>query len=340
MRAVAGAVLEWTAEGRRFALATVVQTRGSSPRPTGACMAVRDDGLSVGSVSGGCVEGAVITEALSVLGDGRPRLLEFGEASDDGWEVGLSCGGGIQVWVERPALEEDGPDGTGWWDVLRMADEGLACVRVASLDPNRPTHLVWSPTGASSGGLLPAVEAARSAWGRREDGVAEVEGVPCFVHVMPAPDRLLIVGAVHIAVPLVRLARDLGFTSVVVDPRAAFATAERFPDPPDLLVAEWPQDALCGFPPDEETYAILLTHDPKIDDPALEILLRSPAPYIGALGGRSTQASRRERMRAKGFSEEDLDRIRGPVGLAIGARTPEEIALAILAEIVQVKRMR
>ena len=130
MRAVAGAVLEWTAEGRRFALATVVQTRGSSPRPTGACMAVRDDGLSVGSVSGGCVEGAVITEALSVLGDGRPRLLEFGEASDDGWEVGLSCGGGIQVWVERPALEEDGPDGTGWWDVLRMADEGLACVRV------------------------------------------------------------------------------------------------------------------------------------------------------------------------------------------------------------------
>lgn len=342
MRGVAATALEWTAAGHRWALATVVRTRGSSPRPSGAAMAVRDDGLVAGSVSGGCVEGAAVSEALKVLDTGRPRLLEFGEASDDGWEVGLSCGGSIQVWVERPALEEDGPAGTAWWDVLRLAEAGRGAVRIASLDPQRPAHLVWRPGGEVTGDLEPEAwtPVAAGAYERREERVLERDGVPCFVQVLAPPDRLLIVGAVHIAVPLVRMARDLGFATEVVDPRSAFAADERFPDAPDRLVCAWPQEAFENHPPDAETYAALLTHDPKIDDPALELLLRSPAPYIGALGGRSTQSARRERMRAQGFSEADLERIRGPVGLPIGAETPEEIAVAILAEIVQTRRRR
>lgn len=342
MRDVAGTMLEWAAQGRRCALATVVHTRGSSPRQAGSCMAVREDGICAGSVSGGCVESAVITEALQVIDERTPRCLSFGEASNpDGWEVGLSCGGAIQVWVERPALEEDGPRGAAWWDALRFADTGVAFVRVLSLDPDLPAHLVWRPTGETSGELEAlgpkAIAAAEDAYARR---AGELIPGPAFVQVVPAPQRLLVVGAVHIAVPLVRLARDFGFSTMVLDPREAFASPERFPVAPDHLVCDWPQDALQAWPPDDETYAVLLTHDPKIDDPALEILLRSPSAYIGALGSRSTQAARRERMRAKGFAEADLDRIHGPVGLPIGAQTPDEIALAILAEIIQVKRAR
>lgn len=342
MRDVAAAMRQWLDSGRRTALATVVHTWGSSPRQAGSCMLVRDDSVSVGSVSGGCVENAVIIEAMAAIDGGPPKLLEFGQLADANyWDVGLSCGGSIKVWVERPTFECDDADGTAWWDLLAALEASQPCVRVVRMDAEAPAHLVWRPDGSVSGSLADdprAVDAARHAYARRETGEA-LDGA-VFVHVMPAPDRLIVVGAVHIAIPLVRLAKELGFETVVVDPRAIYATLERFGAEPDALIHAWPEEALEEVGVDADTYAVVLSHDPKIDDPALRCLLRSDAAYIGALGSPGTQASRRERLAADGFQSHELDRIHGPVGLSIGAKTPEEIALAIMAEIVQCKRAR
>lgn len=341
MRDIAEVWNEWVRGGRAVAVATVVHTSGSSPRPLGSLLVVRDDGISAGSVSGGCVETAVLIEAMAALDGGPPRALEFGELGDRSyWDVGLSCGGSIGVWVEKAAFEQDSPSGTAWWEFLRHAADGTACVRIASLDAERPSHAVWTPDGVVKGdsdaeGL---VAAAAEAYALRESRQVECEGRTWFLHVLRAPDRLIVIGAVHIAVPLVRIGRDLGFETIVIDPREAYATLERFGSEPDALVHAWPHEVLDSMGLDEDTYAVLLTHDPKIDDPALEVLLRSEVGYIGILGGRSTHAARRERLAEAGLTEAELDRIHGPVGLAIGARTPDEIALSILAEIVKVKR--
>jgi xanthine dehydrogenase accessory factor len=278
----------WSDAGQRVALATVVSTWGSSPRPPGSQLAVSERGELAGSVSGGCVEAAVVQEALDVLRSGTPRTVEFGVTAGRAWEVGLPCGGRIRVHVE-PA-----------------------------------------PTSQ-----LQAIVAALAARERVERVLELGEGERFRVVVEP-PVRLVIVGAVHLAQPLARMARVAGYDVTVVDPRAAFATAERFPDV--TLERAWPAEAIPRIGLDARTALVALSHDRRFDDPALEAALRSEAFYVGALGSRKTQAALRERLRAAGFAEPDVGRVHGPVGLDLGAVTPAEIAVEILAELVAASR--
>jgi len=294
-------------------------------------MGVREDGLVCGSVSGGCVETAVIEASIAALSDGKPRELKFEAISEDSiWEVGLSCGGQIQIWVDPDPV---GLNPEQWRSISARVTADDPTVLITSLDP--PGKQIWSP-----GEDDPLGGAVQNAYQRRSSSEIEVEGKRFFLNVLAARERLLIVGSVHIAVPLVKFASLLGFETVVADPRSAFASTDRYPTSPDRIVVAWPEEAFkqIGLTPD--TFAVVLTHDPKIDDVALAILLKSPVAYIGALGSRVTQAKRKELLKGLGFTDEDLARIHGPIGLNIGAKSPEEIALSIMAEIVQVRRSR
>ena len=331
MRDILPTLESWIADGRKFATATVTQTWGSSPRPIGSVMGVRDDGFVCGSVSGGCVETAVIEASLEALADGKPRELKFDAITEDSiWDVGLSCGGRIQVRVDPDPVGRNLAE----WNALSerlLAD--LPTVLITNLETQESQ--LWIP-----GQPDPLAGVTESTYDRRTSAEIEVEGERFFLNVLCARERLVIVGSVHIAVPLVKFARELGFETVVIDPRSTFASAERFPTEPDKIVVAWPKEAFDQIPLTSDTYVTVLTHDPKIDDVALEIVLRSPVAYIGALGSRVTQAKRRDSLRALGFSEAELEKIHGPIGLNIGARSPEEIALSIIAEIIQVRRSR
>lgn len=282
-------------------------------------MGVRGDGMVVGSVSGGCVESAVIESALSAIESGQPCMLDFGSLTDaQVWEVGLSCGGRIKVWVDPRPTER------ATWDRLPdMIQRNLPITRVVRLGSG--DQWLW-PDNAIPIDIEPGAS--------RE---VQTEGTDYFVHTTPARDQLIIIGAVHIAVPLVRFAKALDFEVIVVDPRSALTSAERFPVQPDQMISAWPSEAFAQLSLTPSTHAVVLTHDPKIDDVAVVHLLRSPVAYIGALGSRATQAKRQQFLREEGFAEADLARIHGPVGLDIGAKSPEEIAVSIIAEIIQVR---
>ena len=343
MREIWNDIRSWEGRGRPFALARVIETWGSSPRPVGAAMIVGRRMEVAGSVSGGCIEGDVITEARQVLEDGRPRRLHYGVSDETAWSVGLTCGGQVSVFVE-PHPGQAGGGGAGVWEALR-----------ARLEANRPavlltrlaageSHLLVDPeagevaAGDWGAASAAALEASASAFSERQSAVVEIGSEAVFVQVFPRQDRLLVVGASHICIPLVRLAKVLDLETVVIDPREVFARPERFPEAPARLEHIWPARFFEDWSVDESTFAVLLTHDPKIDDEALHHLLRSPAAYIGALGSRRSHAKRVERLREAGFDEGEIGRIHGPVGLDIGAESPEEIALSILAEVVAVRR--
>jgi xanthine dehydrogenase accessory factor len=318
------AALTWLGQGHRAALATVTRTWGSAPRQAGSQMAIRDDGAFVGSVSGGCVEGAVIAEAQGALGDGRPRNLQYGVTNEDAWAVGLACGGEIGVHV-APV----GPAGRdALADLMRARAEHRAAV-VATPLAGGESRVIY-PSGAGTDALT---EAARAAARRDTSGAVEVDGAEWFLTVFNPPLDLVVIGAVHIAQPLTAIARMAGYGVRVIDPRTAFATPERFPD--TKLVHKWADEALAVAPLTARSAVVALTHDPKLDDPALIVALRSPAFYIGALGSKKTHARRLERLAQQGFTPEELVRIRGPIGLSIGARSPAEIAISILAEMTQ-----
>jgi xanthine dehydrogenase accessory factor len=304
-------------EGRRFALARVVATWGSAPRRPGSAMVIAEGGQVAGSVSGGCIESDVITAALASLHDGERRLCTFGVESAKAWSVGLSCGGSVSVLVQ--SFDPESRNGRMWMAGLA---EGRGLKIITELEGTGET--VDTPVCA----------------GAETTGLQEIDGHRVFVHVIPRPDRLLIIGGADIAVHLTAMASRLDFEVTVVDPRAVFSDVERFDVPPARIETAWPQEVLGAFDPDEETYAVLLTHEPRIDDAALHILLRSPARYIGALGGRKTQDSRLSRLKQSGFSPADIARVRGPVGISIGASSPSEIAVSILAEIVAVRNGR
>ncbi len=328
MRDVLPTLIEWVAQGIRFATATVTQTWGSSPRPVGAVMGIRADGVVCGSVSAGCVESAVIEEALVSLTDGQPKDLVFGALEDSKyWELGLSCGGKIHVRITPEPNK-----GLVWARIEQNIEADIPFVVVTDYASGSQT--LWVP---GSPAPFPEVEVA---YRSRRSTEVEVAGDRHFVHVLPRKLRLVIVGSVHIAVSLVRFAQTLGFETLVIDPRPPFMSPERFPVLPDRMIAEWPEAALAHLNLNEDTFAVVLTHDPKIDDVALAILLNSKVGYIGALGSRSTQDTRRATLAEQGFSEENLSRIHGPIGLSIGAKSPEEIALSIIAQIVQVKNAR
>ncbi|HEC23045.1 MAG TPA: XdhC/CoxI family protein [Chloroflexi bacterium] len=332
----------WLRRGKKIAVATVVETWGSSPRPVGSKLAVTSEGDIAGSVSAGCVEGAVIEAAQEVIETGQPRLLTFGVADEEAWEVGLACGGTIRVFVEPFSAFG------GVYEALKRHLEAREPVAVISVLEG-PTgqlnrKLIVSPDGRPEGDLSLTPEqqervvgAVRSLIEREEGGTLELgEGLTVFVDVYPPAPRLIIVGAVHIARLLVPMAGLLGFDTYVIDPRRAFATRERFPDATALL-HEWPRKALARLPLDSFAYVVVLTHDPKLDDPALEVALASDARYVGALGSRRTHEKRVRRLREAGLSDEQLARLHAPIGIPLGGRSPAEIALSIMAEIVQVR---
>ncbi|HUF39243.1 MAG TPA: XdhC/CoxI family protein [Anaerolineales bacterium] len=329
MKDILGTLADWFAAGEAVALATVVSTWGSSPRAVGAKMGILADGRMAGSVSGGCVEGAVVGAGIEVLQTGRPRLLRFGVADETAWEVGLACGGEIDVFVQ-PLLERD-------FTTLRIAMSGGDLLAVLTAIEGDEVQIgnrwLWdgSPGSAPDAYLSPVREAHADRKSRRV--VLSEEKVELFIEVLEPEPRLIIVGGVHISIALARIARVLGFRTVVVDPRRAFGSDERFGETAEL-VQSWPDEALDALAIDRSTAVAVLTHDPKLDDPALLVALRSEAFYVGALGSRKTQAQRRTRLMEAGLTEEQLDRLHGPIGLEIGARTPEEIALAVMGEIV------
>ncbi|MCE5274391.1 MAG: XdhC family protein [Syntrophaceae bacterium] len=325
-----GKALEWVKEGREVALATVISTWGSSPRPVGSQLVIDGQGNFEGSVSGGCIEGAVITEAREVMRDGKPRRLVFGVSQDKAWEVGLTCGGEIEIFVEKAPSRQMLEDLAS----LEMANRGVCLA--TDLETGEKT-LIPLDEGT---GVLTLPEGFREAAGKNRETdrnfSLDKEGHRYFFHgVHPAPE-LIIFGAVHIAQPLAHIARFAGYDVVVVDPREAFANKGRFPDVP--LIVEWPDVALKGRL-HTKTALVTMTHDPKLDDPALVEGLKSDAFYIGALGSRKTHAARLERLCAAGFPPESLARIHGPVGLSIGALSQEEIAIAIMAQITQRRRL-
>ena len=291
MRDIVETLAAWTREGKKFALASVVDISGSAPRGVGSSMAVREDGLIAGSVSGGCVESAVVDAAMRSLKSDEPELLEFGAESDAAlWSVGLSCGGAIKVWVEPIMVDPE------WTSFLEKLGTGQEAERRLAM-----------PDGD-------------------------------FLQTFAARERLFIIGAVHIAMPLTKFASELGMQVTVIDPREAFAREERWNNLSCGVINEWPEKALANISFDKNTHLVVLAHDPKIDDNALFAALRGGAGYVGALGGKKTQLKRRDTLCRMGLTEEEIDRIHGPVGLDIGAENPEEIALSIIAQIVQVRR--
>lgn len=333
---------EWFLEFETVALATVTRTWGSSPRPAGSHMIVSPDGKMAGSVSGGCVEGAVVEAALEMLReDSGPQMLDFGVADELAWNVGLACGGRINVWLQRlgsdplfQALRQDLLAGNAV--VLTTA---LGGAQAGTRQLRRANGAVLGNLNFEACECRELEEVERSALAKGEPGAHELYGVPVFVQPYLPPPRLIVIGAVHTAVPLVTIAQTLGFTTTVVDARAAFATRERFPGADELLV-EWPDTALARLEPDPNTAVVVLTHETKFDEPALTAALGSPAGYIGAIGSRATSADRLVRLRALGYTSEQLERIHGPIGLDIGGATPAEIALSIMAEIVAVRHNR
>ncbi|GGH20347.1 XdhC family protein [Cribrihabitans marinus] len=308
--------LDWHRAGKGAALATVVETWGSAPRRVGAQLAIGGDGRIEGSVSGGCVEGAVIVEALEALEEGQARLLEFGVSDEDAFAVGLACGGTIRVLVE--------PVGKV------LPEEMLAELVAARAGRQALAYEVNTETGRRA--LRRDGHAERM---RMDRSGFEPDG-RTFVAIHNPPLRLIAVGAVHIAQALVPMARIAGYDPVIIDPRDAFASAARFPG--EQIVTDWPDEAVAQLGLDARTALVLLTHDPKIDDPALEAALRADVFYIGALGSTRTQAKRVDRMQAAGFTADQIARIHGPIGLDIGAAGPAEIAVAILAQMTAVLR--
>ncbi len=316
---------DWLSSGKKVALATVIGTWGSSPRPVGSQLAVDESGAFVGSVSGGCIEGAVVGEALQTIGDGKPRTLDFGVSDEQAWEVGLACGGNIKVYVEKEPDKAPLDRMLGARPVATVTDLATGQRSFVTLD-NVDGDLDLDDE---------TVALARQAMRDDVSKVFDVGGKSLFVRVFNAPLRMFCIGAVHISQFLVPMAALAGFDVTVVDPRESFATSDRFPG--TALSTEWPDDALDELKPDMRTAVVALTHDPKLDDPALDRALKSDAFYIGALGSKRTAAKRAERLEDAGFTAADIDRIHGPIGLRIGATSPAEIAVSILSEIVAVK---
>ncbi|MGI3185537.1 XdhC family protein [Nioella aestuarii] len=308
--------LDWHRRGKGAALATVIETWGSAPRPVGSQLVVSGEGEMEGSVSGGCVEGAVVIESIDCLEGGTATVLEFGVADEQAFAVGLACGGRIRVLVEP----------VGRVIPVEML-EALVDARAAR---EQVAYVVNPDSGArrlvTGGG--DALEAEINERFRKDKSGFEGDW---FIGIHNPPLRMAIVGAVHIAQALVPMARLAGYDPVVIDPRPAFGAEARFPG--ETLIEDWPDEALAGYGLDPRTAVVTLTHDPKLDDPAIKAALGSDCFYLGCLGSTRTHAKRIERLKDAGFSDAQITRIHGPVGLDIGAQGPAEIAISIMAEI-------
>jgi xanthine dehydrogenase accessory factor len=310
----------WAADGTPVAIATVVDTERSAPRQPGAALAVSEGGDVAGSVTGGCVEPAVYGEAREVLAGGDPRLKTYGIADEEAFEVGLPCGGTVHIFVDRldpelvapiaEAVREERPIALE----IRITGEDAGAKRLVGPDDDGPAAQLLA---------------------RGETGIVDTPEGQLFVSSFAPRPAMYVFGAVDHAAAVAEIGRFLGFRVTICDARAKFVTRERFPDV-DELVVEWPDKFLGNAPVDERTAICVLTHDHKFDVPALKVALETPAGYIGAMGARRTNEDRAERLRAEGVTQDELARIHAPIGLRIGSRTPQEVAVAVAAEIVQV----
>jgi xanthine dehydrogenase accessory factor len=301
----------WLKEKRKVALATVISTWGSAPRPVGGQMAIDSNGEIIGSVSGGCIEGAVINEGINSINDGKLRIKDYGISNDMAWEVGLACGGELKILIQPLNLEDK-----------------IVYSIVENIKNREPTKLIINCLTGSrhiDNSIINQISSY--------DKIKEE-----FIHVIDPKPRLFIVGAVHIAQALISLAKTADFEIILIDPRDHFATKDRFPN--CKIINEWPDTALSNFILDKATHLVTLTHDPKIDDPALIYTLKKDIGYIGSLGSKKTHNKRCERLIDIGFCQSDLSKIHGPIGLNIKAKTPAEIAISIMAEIINFRRSK
>jgi len=371
MRDIAEQLRAWQAAGRRFAVASVVAVSGSAPRGPGAALAVDEDGEAIGSVSGGCVEGAVYELCREALESGRPALQRFGYSDEDAFAVGLTCGGILDVFVHPVDPARLGtPGAEGMAAVLRLLADGtpFALARVVEAPEEEPESLgaALAVTADAVHGALPGSARLRSAAEAEVRALLEAgrtgrvwlapDGRPCqpaslggsaegalglFVESRTPPPRMLVFGAIDFAGAVARIGAFLGYRVTVCDARPVFATERRFPDAHEVVV-DWPHRYLereaAGGRLDGRTVVCVLTHDHKFDVPLLERALRLPLGYVGAMGSRRTHEERAARLRAAGLGPAELGRLRSPIGLDLGARTPEETAVAVAAEIVAHRR--
>ena len=347
MREVLSEVAGWAAEGRSSAVATVVRTWLSAPRQPGAAMGISDSGEALGSVSGGCVEGAVYDLGEQVLADRVPVLQRYGVSDDDAFAVGLTCGGTLEVFVERVDAESF-PEVGAVAESVRSGDAVAIATVIAGRDVVGARLVVWLDRASGSLGS-PRLDAAVTddvrgllQQGRSgtlhvgADGERRLDDLTIFVESFSPPPDMYVFGATDFATAVVGIGKYLGYRVTVCDARPIFATPKRFPLA-DEVVVDWPHRWLPTVPVSPRTVLCVLTHDPKFDVPLLEIALRTDAGYIGAMGSQRTHVDRLERLREVGMTEAELSRLRSPIGLDLGARTPEETALSIAAEIVSLR---
>jgi xanthine dehydrogenase accessory factor len=342
MNSVLDTIEKWIERGDRVAVATVVDTKKSAPQPAGTKMGINELGEVCGAVSGGCVEGAVVEVAERVIDGAQPRLLHYGIADEDAWDVGLPCGGEITVWVQGYAA------GDLQARFTELAQSGLRTALVTAIagTPELGARMLVRDDGDPEGTLgdpeldAAALALAREAlWSERNE-LHEHGDAKLFIDVAAPPPRLIIVGAVDFAAQLSEVARIAGWRAFVIDPRARFATQARFPAAERVIVA-WPQEGFAHIDPiDPATAIAVLTHDPKLDDAALIAALNSEASYVGAMGSRRAQERRRERLLAAGIDPALLERVSAPIGLDIGALTAAETALSIMSEIIAMRHGR
>ncbi len=354
MRDLIEALEAWRREGVDAGRAVVVRTFGSAPRPEGAVLLRADDGRLIGSVSGGCIEGAAAEQIAEARRMGLAKVIRYGISDRQAWDVGLACGGTIDVLIQ-PRVSSAALNGAA----RPVAPGGGATAVITPLPPGSPPatpgphatragaepepelivgaggEIVSGSTGSPGrDNLLASTAAGLLREGRSR--VVEFEGRAYFVELYPVRPRLVVVGAVEVARPLIRYARDLGYETVVVDGRSAFATRERFPEA-DRIEAAWPEDAFETIAVGPDDAVAILSHDPKFDEPAILEAVRRGCRYVGAVGSRTTQAERRERLADAGLTSSEIDGVRGPIGLDLGGRAPAETALAIMAEIVALR---
>lgn len=347
MKDVLDRIERWLAEGRQVGLATVIGTERSAPRDPGAVLAVTD-GLEVaGSVSGGCVEAAVVEEAAEVIRTGRPRRVTYGISDEDAIAVGLSCGGVVHIFIER--VTGTGEVFTAFARAVR--EDTPVALATAVTGPHPGAKMLVAPEGTLGGLGDPALDGEvaadaramleRAQTGARRYGIGAHEraDVEVFIHSFAPAPRMYLFGATTHAAAVARIGKFLGYRVTVCDARAALATRTRIPDA-DAIAVEWPDEFLARSPVDRRTVICVLTHDPKFDVPLLNVALTTSAGYIGVLGSRRTHEARCKTLRAAGVSEDALARVRAPIGLDLGARTPEEVAVAIAAEIIALRYER
>ena len=327
-------ITRWTREKKPFAMARVIQTWGSSPRPIGSALIISSEMEMAGSVSGGCVEGSVLKEAKGVIANKSGKKLSYGVSDDEAWSVGLTCGGKVQVYLQSYTYPSE------VWDTLQqLLAANKTCTLITVLLDGENKNTLITNSGEVLGAEVPGevVTKAKEAYAKRNHEVMTVGEIQYFIQVFPRRSQLLIIGAAHITSELVQLAKLHDFETIVIDPRGAFAGNTQFSVPPDQVLEKYPSEVLGDFELDSHSYAVILSHDPKIDDNALQILLRSPVAYIGALGSRKTHEKRMERLKEAGFSNEEVKRIEAPIGMDIQAQGAKEIALSIMGSVIRVK---